>query len=198
MRSECCRGRTKPAIQQISFLSCLSGCWLKQHNFFSWLFWTDLPFCCPDSIFAFKCCSCGLRIIGAFLFFLWHLCSAVSVCTQLGWEIRAGLPWSWLAQCSTSFPTQELSKKTGSCSAPGISCDAVLSWNCCVFLHKLWCLFLAKPHFSLAHFILSVLVDRRAAGRPGTKYWSLNSLYVSFGRRFALFGWHHPVVCDSL
>lgn len=66
-----------------------------------------------------------------------------------------------------------------------------------MFLLKLWCLFLAEPCFNLALFVLSVPVDRRAAGRPGTKDGSLNSLHVSFGGKFALFGWHHPVVCDS-
>ena len=37
--------------------------------------------------------------------------------------------------------------------------------------------------FSLSVLILllSVVVDRRAAGRLSTKYWPLNSLYVSFG-----------------
>lgn len=114
------------AIQQIPSLSCLSGCWLKQHNFFSRLFWTDLPFCCPDGIFAFKHRSCGQRIIGAFLFFLWRLCFAVSLGMQLGQEIRAGLPWSWLAHSSTSFPAHELSKKTGSSSTPGISFELKL------------------------------------------------------------------------
>lgn len=104
----------EPTMQQISSLSCLSGCWLKQHNFFSQLFWTDLPFCCPDGIFAFKHrCSCGLGIIGAFLFFP-LACVLQFLCVR-SWDGRLelaclGVGWPTAPQASPlmSFPRKQV------------------------------------------------------------------------------------------
>lgn len=133
-----------------------------------------------------------------FPFFPSGICVLQFLCVR-SWDWRlelaclgAGWPTAPQASPLMSFPRKQALQCTGH------QLFAVLGWNCCVFLLKLWCLFLAKPCFNLVLFILSVLVDRRAAGNPGTKYGSLNSLYVSFGGRFAPFGWHHPVVCDSL
>lgn len=140
----CYYGRTSHIAD---FFVCLSGYWLKQHGFCSWLFWTDLSFCCPANIFAFRhSCSCGLRIIGAFLFLLWHLvsCSFSCVCS---WErrlelacFRVGWPTALQASLLMSFPGEENKPP----SAWGISCLHFWMGTAYFSLLKLWCLFLCK------------------------------------------------------
>lgn len=120
-------------------------------------------------------------------FFSSGICVLQFLCVR-SWERRLelaclGVGWPATLQASllVSFPREDRPSR-----ASGISCLHFLTETATCSLLKLLCLFLAKPLFnlcplSLLILLLSVVVDRRAAGRLRTKYWPPNSFYVSFG-----------------